>query len=177
MDKHFNARFTTILLMIVAAAVSRLLPHPPNFTPIGALALFGGAYIDDKRLAFVVPLGALLLSDTIIGFHLLMPVVYACFAFMVWIGFTLRKGFGIGRLAVRVLASSLLFFTVTNAAVWAFGNMYPHTPAGLITCYVAAIPFFHNTMLGDIAYAAILFGSFALAERMIPSLKEKTAGW
>lgn len=177
MDRHFNARFTTILLMIVAAAVSRLLPHPPNFTPIAALALFAGAYVGDKRFAFAVPLGALLLSDMIIGFHSLMPVVYACFALMVWIGLTLRKGLGIGRLAVRVLASSLLFFTVTNAAVWALGNMYPHTPAGLITCYVAAIPFFHNTMLGDIVYAGILFGGFALAERMIPSLKEKAAGW
>lgn len=175
MNSGLSLRSTTVLVLTVAAALSRLLPHPPNFTPLGALALFSGAYMSDKRLAFVIPIAALVLSDAIIGFHLLLPAVYGCFAIMVWIGFGLRNRVRVLGLSARVLAGSILFFVVTNFGVWVVGSSYPHTPAGLLTCFIAAIPFFHNTVLGDLTFAALLFGSFVLAERVFPALRRVPA--
>ena len=172
MNGRVTLRGTTIVTLIVAAALSRLLPHPPNFTPVGALALFAGTYLADKRLAFVIPLAALALSDAILGFHLLLPLVYGCFALTVCLGFGLRKRVQLAGLATRVLAASVLFFVVTNFGVWELGTMYPHSIPGLISCYVAAIPFFRNTLLGDASFTALLFGSFAFAERVIPALRE-----
>ena len=173
MNKHVTVRSATIFALILGAAISRLLPHPPNVTPLGALALFAGAYVTDKRLAVVIPLAAMALSDAIIGFHVLLPVVYLCVAATVWIGFGLRSGVKIVGLAARVLAGSILFFIVTNFGVWAMGTMYPHSFAGLVSCYVAAIPFFRNSLLGDVGFAALLFGSFVLAGRMVPAIREE----
>ena len=177
MIRYPNPRHAMIFGMIVAATLSRLLPHPPNFTPIGALALFGGAYIDKKPLAFAVPLSALLLSDMLIGFYMLMPVIYVCFALTVLMGFVLRKGLRVGKLAVLVVASSGTFFCVTNLAVWISGTLYPHTAAGLLTCYGAAIPFYRNEVIGDALYATLLFGTLAAAERVIPPLRKKDGLW
>ena len=161
----FNTRFAVLLGMVLAAAASRLLPHPPNLTPIAAIALFGGAYFADKRAAFLVPLAAMFLSDLVIGLHRQLPVVYACFAMTVCIGLWLRTRRRLRPIAGGALASSLLFFIVTNFGVWALGSLYPKTMEGLITCYLAAVPFFRNTLIGDAFYTAVLFGGFALAER------------
>jgi hypothetical protein len=162
--------------MILATAASRLIPHPPNVASITAVALFGGAYLSDKRLAFLVPLAALFLSDLILGFYSHMEIVYGSFASVVCIGFWLQKKSSALRIAGAALASSILFFVVTNFGVWAFGSMYPKTTAGLLTCYVAAIPFFQNTLLGDALYTAALFGGFALAEKRFPILRERGLG-
>jgi len=172
-----NARTKVILGMIVLAAASRLLPHPPNFTPVGAMALIGGSLFANSAAAFGVPLAAMLLSDAVIGFHRGMPVIYACFALAVCIGFSLRGKRTIARVAGATLASSLLFFVVTNFAVWAFGHgrLYPMTFEGLLACYVAAIPFFRNSLAGDALYSALLFGGLALAERQITALREPGA--
>jgi hypothetical protein len=158
--------------LILAAAVSRLIPHPPNFAPVAALALFGGAYFSDKRLAFLVPMAALFLSDLVLGLYGHMEVVYGSFALVVCIGLWLQRRRSAARIAAAALASSILFFILTNFGVWAFGSLYPKTAAGLLTCYTAAIPFFQNTLLGDAVYTAALFGSFALAERTFPVLRE-----
>jgi hypothetical protein len=156
--------------MIVLAALARLIPHPPNFTPIGAMALFGGACFADRRLGFVVPLAALLLSDVVIGLHILMPVVYGSFALNVLLGRWLRTRRTVVTTAAVTLAGSVQFFIVTNFACWV--SFYPHTVEGLVTCYVAAIPFFQNTLLGDAVFVCVLFGGLAAAERTFPALRE-----
>ena len=166
-----HQRFFFIITLIVAAAASRLLPHPPNVTPIAALALFGGAQFRDKRLAFIIPLAALLLSDFVLGLHGQMLAVYAGFALVVCIGFVLRGKVRALPVAVAALAGSCVFFLVSNFGVWAEGVLYPRTLAGLGACYVAGIPFFRNALLGDAFYTALLFGIAALAGRRFPVLR------
>jgi hypothetical protein len=166
-------RLLALVAMIFMAAAARLIPHPPNMTPIAAVALFGGATFADKRLAFLMPLAALFLSDLVIGFHSHMEIVYLSFALIVAIGLWLQKHRTALPIAGAVLLSSVLFFAITNFGVWAFGTMYPMTWEGLAACYVAAIPFFRNELLGDMLYATALFGGFALLERLLPVLR----GW
>ena len=165
-------RLATLTGMILLAAATRLIPHPPNFAPIMAIALFGGAQFADRKQAFLVPLLAMLLSDAVIGFHSQMGLVYLAFAVIVLIGQGLRNNRSAGRVAGTAFACSLLFFAVTNLGVWAFQAMYPKTVAGLAACYVAALPFLQNSLAGDALYTLFLFGGFALAERWIPMLKE-----
>lgn len=165
-------RLLVMIGLILTAAAARLLPHPPNFAPIAAMALFGGAHFGSKRWAFLVPLGAMLLSDLVIGLHPVLPVVYASFALIVCLGFWLRARRRLLPIAGAALASSLLFFLITNFGVWALGSFYAKTPQGLLACYVAAIPFFRNTLLGDAVYTAAMFGSFRLLERAFPAVRE-----
>ena len=167
-------RLLVLVGMILAAAASRLIPHPPNVASITAVALFGGAYLSDKRLAFLVPVAALFLSDLVLGLYSHMEVIYGSFILVVCVGLMLRRKRTPLRLAGAALSSSIIFFVITNFGVWAFGSLYPKTMAGLATCYVAAIPFFQNTLVGDALYTAVLFGGFALAERWIPALRERT---
>jgi hypothetical protein len=136
------------------------------------MALFSGAIFRDRRTAFFFPLLALLIGDFFIGFHRLMPVVYASFLVSVAIGFWLRDHRTVGRITAATLLGALQFFLVTNFAVWAFGLSYPRNSAGLVACYVAGIPFFWNTLAGDAVYAGLLFGGFALAERISPAFRE-----
>jgi hypothetical protein len=163
------------LAVIVLAAGLRIAPHPWNFTPVGAMALFSGAFIRDRRLAFLFPLLALFAGDIFVGFHKLMPVVYASFLLSVAIGFWLRNRRSVARVGAATLFGAIQFFLITNFAVWAFGLSYPRTGAGLLSCYVAGIPFFWNTLAGDALYASLLFGGFALAERILPALREPAA--
>jgi hypothetical protein len=165
-------RFVVLIFVILAAAASRLIPHPPNMTSLTAIALFGGAYFSDRRLAFLVPLSALLLSDLVLGFYRHMEVVYISFALIVTIGLWLQKHRTALPIVGAALGSSVLFFVLTNFGVWAFDALYPKTIEGLIACYVAAIPFFQNTLLGDLLYTAVLFGGFALLERQLPVLRD-----
>ena len=166
-----NARIVAIVSAILVAAVLRLVPHPPNFTPIGAMALFSGAYLGRRALAFAAPLGALLLSDLVLGFYSGMIVQYLAVALAVLLGILALQRRSALRVGAAALASSVLFFLITNLGVWALSGMYPHTVAGLQACFVAAIPFFQNTLAGDLFYAALLFGGFALLERTVPSLR------
>ena len=165
-------RAALLLAIIFGAAALRLLPHPSNFTPIGALALFAGAQFDDKRWAFIVPLAAMFLSDILIGFHSGMPIVYAAFAAIVCMGFLLKEKKKALRVTGASLTAATFFFIVSNFAVWAFDGLYPMTLQGLATCYVAAIPFFQNWLTGTLFYSAVLFGGFALLEAKLPVLAE-----
>lgn len=161
-----------ILALIAVAAAARLLPHPPNFTPVAAIALFGGAVFASRRMAFLVPLMAMFLSDMAIGWmtnagwgwHSTQPVVYLTFMVTVCLGMVLRQRRGVLPLATMSLAASVLFFVTTNLAVWVEGVYYAKTLTGLITCFVAAIPFFHYTVLGDACYVALMFGAIAWVE-------------
>ena len=170
--EHLLYRTLLTLAIIALAAALRIAPHPWNFTPVGAMALFSGAVIRDRRLAFFFPILALFTGDVFIGFHKLMPVVYASFAISVAIGLWLRKRRTLARIGAATLLGATQFFLVTNFAVWAFGLSYPRTGAGLLACYAAGVPFFWNTLAGDAIYAALFFGGFALAERLVPALRE-----
>jgi len=160
--------------MVMAAAALRLLPHPMNFAPVGALALFGGASFRSKRMALALPLVSLIAGDIFIGFHRLMPYVYASFLVSVAIGFWVRRSRSVVRIGAGVLAGAIQFFLVTNFALWAASiGAYPRTPAGLVACYLAGIPDFWNALTGDAFYAAVLFGGLALIEHGFPSLRDR----
>jgi len=169
----FKPRVLTLAALIFGAAATRLLPHPLNFAPITAMALFGGAHFADKRQALVVPLAAMLLSDLVIGIHSYLPFVYVSFALVVAIGFLLRGRRRAITIAGAAVSGSVLFFILTNFGFWLLSPDYPKSTAGLAACYVAAIPFFQNTLLGDGFYTVALFGGFAIAERLFPVLREK----
>src|SRR5215470_7858329 len=166
-------RLIVLICIILAAAASRLIPHPPNFASITAVALFGGAYLSNSRLAFVVPMTALFLSDLAIGLYPHMEVVYGSFALIVCVGMLLRRRRTPPRIIGAALSSSVLFFVFTNFGVWALSSLYPRTWEGLTACYLAAIPFFRNTIAGDALYTTALFGAFAIAERQFPALRER----
>ncbi len=163
-------RTTTVIGFVLLAAVSRLLPHPPNVAPIMAMALFGGAYFSDRRLAFLLPLAAMLLSDLVIGLHSQLLPVYAAFALIVLVGRGLQSRRTFAGIAGTTLLGSVLFFVITNFGVWALDQIYPKTWGGLAACYVAAIPFFRNALTGDILYSALLFGGFELLARRVPAI-------
>jgi hypothetical protein len=166
-----HARLLAVLSAILLAAALRLVPHPPNFTPVGAIALFAGAYLGRRGLAFAAPLGALLLSDIVLGFYPELAFVYLSTAATVAIGWVLMKRKTVIGVGLAAVASALLFFLVSNFGVWLVMDYYPKTLAGLAACYVAAIPFFQNTLAGDLFFSALLFGGFALAERRLPLLR------
>lgn len=168
-------RTMLVVSLIAAAAASRLLPHPPNLTSVTAIALFGGAMLADWRLAFLVPLAALFATDLVLGFHDQMPVVYGSFALIVCLGLWLQRRRSAATIAGAAIVSALLFFLTTNFGVWALDGMYPHTEAGLIACYTAALPFLRNMLEGDLLYTFVLFAGVALAERRFPALRPLVA--
>ncbi|MCO6440948.1 MAG: hypothetical protein J5I81_07655 [Nitrococcus mobilis] len=169
-------RRTTLLLtgIMLAAMAARLLPHPPNFTPIEAVALFGGAYVADRRLAFLLPLLALLLSDLVLGFVVYgyglfyggMAFVYASVALITALGMGgLRRRVTVFRVAGCAVVAASLFFIVTNFGTWLTSGLYPYSASGLLACYLAGLPFFHYTLAGTLGYTALLFGGLVLVRR------------
>jgi hypothetical protein len=176
-DGNFlHPRTLVITAIVLGAAALRLAPHPMNFAPIGALALFGGAYFSSKREALAIPLLSLILGDVVTGFHQLIPFVYASFLVSVTIGFWLRRKRSAPRIAAATLAGAIQFFVVTNFALWASSiSSFPKTAGGLAACYIAGIPLFWNTLAGDAFYATLLFGAMALAERRFPVLRDPLA--
>jgi len=174
-----NNRLMVLTAIVLAAACSRLVPHPPNVTPIAAMALFGGAYLANRKVAYLLPLAAMLLSDVVLGYttygaSLLksQPVVYACILATAAMGRLIRDKRSPLQVGGLTLVSSVMFYVVTNFAVWASGSLYPTNWAGLVACYTAAIPFFRNSVLGDAGFAVALFGGFALLEASFTSLRE-----
>jgi hypothetical protein len=173
MKKILTPRFIFIASVIFVAAFSRLLPHLPNVTPVAAIALFGGTFINRRYLALILPLLALLLSDLFIGFYSEMYAVYLSFALTVCIGFMLNKKLSVLNTITASIASSILFFILTNFAVWmSVKYAYPHNLAGLGLCYEAALPFFRNELMGSLAYNTLFFGAFYLAKAKFPVLSK-----
>ena len=170
-------RIFVIACFILFAACVRILPHPWNFTPVGAMALFGGAKLRNPWAAFLFPLSALFVGDVIVGFHRfsgfygVIPVVYLSFCLSVLIGRLFRNHQSVPGISAATLVGAIQFFLVTNFAMWAFFDVYAKTPAGLLSCYAAGIPFFWNTLASDSLYALILFGGFALVERLSPAVR------
>lgn len=159
------------LTMIGLAAVLRIVPHPWNFAPIGAMALFSGAAIRNRRFALLFPLLTLLAGDLFIGLHKLIPLVYASTLLSVALGFLLRDRKTLGRITGVTLLGAIQFFLVTNFGVWLLLDTFPRTASGLLACYIAGAPLFWNTIAGDALFVTLLFGGYALAERIIPALR------
>lgn len=175
--------------LIVAAVLARLLPHPPNFSPVEAVALFGGAYFASRLGAVLVPMIAMALSDVALAWfnggeylgHLTslpMLSIYLCIVLSSVMGFGLRSRVSGARVLGYSLAGSVLFFLVTNAAVWVGASTAPAMSGacgiGLMPCYAAGIPFFQWTIAGTLFYAALLFGSFALLRNRMSTLRPQT---
>lgn len=161
-------KFFTVL--ILGAALTRLIPHYPNFTAVGSIALFGGAVFSKKWQAFLVPFSAMLLTDMLLGFHPGMYAVYISFALIVAIGMSLKNRMTFGNTVLAVFMSSVSFFLITNFAMWATGTLYPKTMLGLAECFTAALPFFHFSLLGDLFFSAVLFGAYSFAKHKAPAL-------
>lgn len=187
-SSSFSPRSIVLVAMILFAVAERLviffLPGvlPYNFTPVEAIALFGGAYFLDRRLAFFVPLAAMLLSDILIALALpsdqlyfwyeAVPFTYACIALTVFGGFSLSNRVNATRVAGYSFASAVLFFLVSNFGVWLFASRDGSAcSAGLIPCYVAGLPFFKGTLVGTLFWSAALFGGFELMRRRWPTLQ------
>lgn len=156
----------TIAICLILLAISlRILPHPPNFAPVAAVAIFGGAVLP-RRLALWVPLAAMVASDAVIGFYNLIFLTWGCYvltalASSAWLKKpSLARGFSI------TLAGSTFFYIITNFGVWLTSGMYAHTFSGLMKCYRLALPFFRNTVSSDLFYTAVLFSIYLLATKM-----------
>lgn len=168
-------RFWFLTILILVAAISRLFPHIPNFTPITAMALFGGVYFKDKPAAFLVPLTAMFISDCVLeflthwGFHNTIIYVYVSIALVTLIGMYVRRNVNVQSVLVGSVSSSVLFFIITNFGVWA-AQGFQNGAAGLSATYVSGIPFFAPTLAGDLFFNGILFGLFYLAQRRLPAL-------
>ncbi|MDO8513227.1 MAG: hypothetical protein Q7S37_01885 [bacterium] len=151
--------------LIAIGVVARLLPHPANFAPISALALFSGAYLS-RRNAIIIPLAAMLISDIFLGFHIIMPYVYTSFLIVALLGVYLKNNIKFRNIFALSLSGSLIFFIITNFGVWLQSGMYPHTLTGLASCFTLAIPFYRNTLLGDLVYTTAFFGIYAFVENV-----------
>ena len=181
---NITLRISTIVLFILIAAFSRLIPHPANFAPIGAMALFGAAYFSQRYLVFIIPVLSMWLSDLVINnvvygqyfdrfvwFYDGFYWTYGSFIIIGLVGLILLKKVNLKRLIASSLVASVLFFIISNFGVWASGTFYPKNIAGLISCYAAGIPFFKNTLMGDFVYCAVMFGAFEFAQYKIPQLR------
>ncbi len=170
-------------LYVLAAIALRLAPHPWNVTPLGAMFLFSGATFRSRRDALLAPMAALLLSDYAVihflyqgRFGWFSPFTWGAFLLVGLLGWTLRNKITVARVAGVSLLGSVVFFVVTNFGVWLRSGLYPKSVAGLTTCYVAALPFFRNSALGDLFYAAVMFGSYYwLSQRFFAAREHRAA--
>lgn len=167
MSKWLNEKNGLFYLLVILVVATRLLPHPMNFAPIGALGLFSGAYVMNKR-AWLIPLAALFISDLFIGFYtpVIMLSVYASFAICAVLGrYALSQKRSVIRIGGSAIASATILFVLSNFTLWLTGLYYPMTFEGLTLCFVRAIPFYGNTLAGDLFYATVLFGAYEGAKQ------------
>lgn len=183
-NNKFNPKFGIIVLMIVAAAATRFMPHPPNFTPIGGMALFGAAHFTKKYWAYLIPFLALWFSDLILnnvvyaeyqtGFTLITSFAmfnFLAFGLIVLMGSNVLKKINLKSVVGASVAGSMIFFLVSNLGVWFTSPVhYANGLAGLGTAFTLGVPFFWNTLAGDLVYVGIMFGGFELVKNMYPSL-------
>jgi hypothetical protein len=175
MTNKITPRFLFIATAILVAAISRLFPHIPNFTPIAAMALFGAVYFDNKATAILIPLVTMFISDVALelttgwGFHNTLIYVYAAFLITSFVGLWVKRNTNVRSIAVGSITASALFFIITNFGVWAAGG-FAGGIAGLNLTYTMGIPYFAPTLIGDLFFNTILFGLFFIAERRYPAL-------
>lgn len=180
--KKISLRYSILIAAILGMAMMRLIPHYPNFTPIGAMALFGGAYFSKRWQAFLIPLGALFISDIAINFiiyqkfvlfHSMWLWVYGSFALIVGLGAYILKNVNSKNVILATLSASFLFYVTSNFGVWVVDpiNMYPNTGMGLLACYSAGLPYLLGTIFGDLFYSAVFFTAFELVQSRFLVLK------
>lgn len=179
--QKINLKFSILTGLIILAAFSRIIPHMPNFSPLGAIGLFGAAYFGKKWQAFIIPIAATWISDLFINnviyaeyyptftwFYEGFYWQYGAYLLIVLLGVILYKKVTISTAMLGAFGSTFIFFLVSNFGCW---SAYPQTFEGLLTCYAAGIPFLKGTLFGDLFYCGILFGSFELAKYKLPQLK------
>tara|TARA_Y100000590_G_scaffold281495_1_gene316653 strand:+ start:59 stop:592 length:534 start_codon:yes stop_codon:yes gene_type:complete len=169
-----NSNNIAIVFIIFLAAVSRLLPHPPNFTPIMAIGFLGGLFLKNYRFVYAIPLLAMLSSDIVLeifygyGFHVMMPFVYGGIIMCTFMGSRLNMYSKVPKVIGYTLTSSFIFFLVSNFGVWLYG--YPKTVTGFISCYTLALPFYKNALAGDLFYTVAIFGLYVLYQNLISNV-------
>jgi len=179
-EMKLTPRIKFIISVIFIGAFMRLIPHWPNFTPIAAIALFGGASLQKKHLAFAIPLIAMFVSDLIIGFHSYMAAVYISFAIVVMLGRVLANRVNIKTVAITSITASVIFFLITNFAAWLASPIYAKDFAGLMQSYVAGLAFFNdgaygisffvNDIISGLVFNGVFFGSLYFAQKRIPAI-------
>jgi hypothetical protein len=176
---RFNKTWVLVIAVVIVAALIRLLPHPFNFTPIGALALFSGSILYKRKWALVLPLGGLILSDLVMeyfnpgsGIYDGILAVYASFVLIALLGSRLKSNKSIVRVFGFSLTSSVLFFLITNFTFWYAGQLYPVSINGLLESYYMGLPFFRNGLLGDLFFNGLFFGSYYFLTIRIKSLQK-----
>jgi hypothetical protein len=187
-QKKINLRFSVLVLMILLAAFSRIIPHIPNFSPLGAIGLFGAAYFEKKWQAFLIPIAATWLSDLFINnviyaqyypkftwFYQGFYWQYGSYLLIALAGIFILKKINPQRIIAGALTSTTIFFLISNFGCWIGSTTYPENFGGLMACYAAGIPFLQGTLLGDLFYSGVLFGAFALAQKQFPVLQLKNA--
>ena len=153
--------FRYLLSIVLILAIFRLIPHPPNATPVAAMALFAGAMFNNRWLAFAIPIFAMFLSDLWLGLHSTILYVYLGLVCTVVIGSTLKKISAL-NLCVAVLISSLIFYLLTNFGAWLHHEMYPRTINGLVQSYIAGLPFLRNSLIANFVFTFLVFYSINL---------------
>lgn len=171
MNENHKLKTLVAASLITCAVLTRLIPHPPNFAPVTAMAVFAGFYFSNIWLALFIPLITMALSDAVIGFHSDLLLVYGCFAITTWVASAQSAQRSLGRVVGTVLGSNMFFFLVTNFAQWPGNPLYSQDISGLFQSYVAAIPFYGNSLLGDAFYTSVLFGAWEMLGRSIPALR------
>ena len=165
------SKSSSALGLTLLGGLLRLVPHPPNFAPVGAKSLFAGAKLSGWQ-AYLVPLLLMAITDPLINstggcctignfnpFSKGTFFIYGSFMISVWIGRHLRGTNSVGKIGAAAFLCALQFFLITNLPIWLFSTLYPHTFAGLVACYVAALPFFGNTLMSNLLYSAFFFGA------------------
>lgn len=163
MDKHLSKFYIPVLLILIGFT-ARLVPHPANFTPIVTTALFSGAYLS-KKYAFIIPITIMLLTDLFLGFNKSTPIVYSCFLVTGLIGLWLKDHNNLTSIFGATVSSSLIFYFVTNFNYWYTGALYSRDMSGLISSYIAALPFFKNELAGSLIYTGLFFGGYELIKK------------
>lgn len=169
-------KYLPAFILIALGIAARFMPHPANFAPIGAIAIFSGLYLP-KKWAIILPLAAMFFSDIFIGFYSwqIMASVYGSLIIMAVIGLAVRKNKRLSTVLGGTILGSVIFYLVTNGAVWAFGSLYTHNLAGLAQSYIMAIPFFRNSLLGDLFYTGVLVGAYEVSLALIYREKKAVA--
>ena len=185
--KKLNLQTGVLSIIILLAAFTRIMPHPPNFSPMAAIGLFGAAHFAKKWQAFFIPLIGIWVSDLVINnyvysssssnivwFYSGFYWQYISYILIIFAGlFIFNRGISLTKTVGGMISSSGIFFLVSNFGVWAGGTMYPKNFGGLITCYAAGIPFIHNTIISDVLFTTVLFGTYYLLQVEYSSLKIK----
>lgn len=163
--KEKNKKILFITLFITVAALMRLIPHPPNFVPITAIAIFAGVKLNNIKIAYAIPISIMLISDLFIGFYSISLFVYLAFILIITYSSFIKK-----YSIKNIILSSVMFFIITNFGVWLMGG-YPKSIEGLVLCYTMAIPFFTNSIIADLFFSAILYYGFEQIEKRYLILK------